>query len=258
MADVVIQAQSTNFNRQGTTQQFKAYNLPVAVASYLQYLYTNSSVSGTVTAAEQSALYALLLQNSEVIPGGLTLYNIQALSPTVFDGSAELLAIIQQDPFSTTYETSTQAVYDRAYLTARNAAQSGPTNIRGGTARQAFELAELDTLQSINRFREIWQNQLAVANLVERAVQLFNAVAAETRNEQLKAQQLQAATEQGRVVQTLSAAEMVAKDKDLHLRALAGSAEFLGVPQMLTQEALQGEGVGQGATLTSFGMTAWR
>lgn len=258
MADVVIQAQSTNFARQGETWQWKGYTLPSSLAAYIQYLYSYTAMASSLFSTELAALYGLMIQNSQIIPGGLTLYDIQNLDPTLFTGAADLQAIYQQDPFSTEYETSTQALYDRAYLTARNAAQSGPSNIRGGTARMGFELAELDSLQSNNRFREIWQNQLAMAEIVVKAIQVANAVESEIRNEQLKAQQLQAATEQGRVTQTLAAAEQLGRDKELHLRSLAAGGEFLSLPYMKTSEALQGEGPGQGSITTSFGMTAWR
>jgi|ERR1043165_1499652 hypothetical protein len=255
--DVVVQAQSTLFARQGLTTQTKAYSLPLSLAGSIAYAYLYSGVLADVWTAEQLALKALLLQDSKIIPGGQTLYNIQSLNPLAFPGAGDLANIYQKDPFSTDYETSTSDLFDRVFATARAAAQTGPVNVRGGTARQAFEFAELSTQISINRFKEIWQNQLALASVVEQAVQIANAVINQIREEQLKAQQLQAGTEQGLVMQTLSAAEQAAKDKEVHIRSLAGASEFLGVPIMRTQEALEGQGA-QAPVTTGFGMSYWR
>jgi hypothetical protein len=187
----------------------------------------------------------------------LTLKNVQEISPEVFNGAAELQLIWQQDPFSTEYEEETQALYERGYDVARSAAISGPSNVRGATARQAFELSDLDTNQAINRFREIWQNQLAVAGLVITAVQAHNAIAGTRRSAQLQAQQLQAGTEQGRVVQSLSAAELLSKFQNDHIRTFAAGAEFAGVAEMITNESLSGRGQ-QGAVSTAFGTSYWR
>jgi len=257
MADVVIQAQSTLFNRQGITRQSKGYLLPAPLAPYIAASFLHSYVPDSLRDAAQIALQLLLAQNSQIIPGGLTLFDIQDIDPTLFPGASALESIYQQDPFSSDYETETNSLYERAYSVARAAAQSGPTNIRGGTARQALELAELGVQMSNSRFREIWQNQLAMCQVVIQATQVANASEEARRNSQLKAQQQQAATEQGRVVQTLGAAEQITRDREQHLRALAASAEFLGLPNMATEETLQGEGF-QGGVTTGFGMSYWR
>lgn len=258
MSDVVIQAQSTLFNRTGLTQQFKGYDaMPGGLVAALNEAYANAQIGSQLSSAEQAALYELLIQDSEVIPGGLTLFSIQSLTDSLFPGAGVLAAMYNVDPFGTTYETSTQAQYDRQYLTARAAAQSGPTNVRGGTARQGFELAELDTMQSISRFREIWQNQLARAQVNISAIQLANTGESQRRSDRLRAQQQQAATEQGRVMQTLGAAEQVNHERETLIRAMAAGGEFLSRPAMLTAESLSGQGF-QSAVNTSFGMTSWR
>lgn len=258
MSDVIIQAQSTLFNRAGLTQQYKGlFSAPTTLIPSVVALYSNNVIGSQISLAEQAALYALLTQNSEIIPGGLTLYNIQALNASLFPAAENLQALYRLDPFDTTYETSTQALYDRAYATARAAAQSGPTNVRGGTARQGFELAELDTQFSINRFREVWENQVKIAQVVIAAASLANQAESQRRGDQLRAQQQQAATEQGRVMQTLSAAECLERDKEASARSLALAGEIAGGTQMTTIETLAGQGFQSGVN-TSFGMSNWR
>ena len=115
MADVVIQSQSTLFRRTGDTKQYKYYTLPTTLVTNLLNAQDNSFTSAEQNAASHAALYALLVQNSEIIPGGLTLYNIQALNPALFLAAGELESIYTLDPFSTTYETNTNAAYTRSY-----------------------------------------------------------------------------------------------------------------------------------------------
>jgi len=249
--DVIIQAQDTTFQRAGLTDQRRGYFLPGGVS--LQY----PLLTATMFNIEQVLLAALMSQDPQCLPGGLTLKNVQEISPEVFNGAAELQLIWQQDPFSTEFEDETEALYNRGYAIARSAAISGPSNVRGATARQGFELAELDTQQAINRFREVWQNQLAVAQLVIAAIQAHNTIANARRAVQLQAQQLQAGTEQGRVVQALSAAEQLSRVRNDHIRGFAAGAEFLGQAQMTTNESLTGRGQ-QGAVSTAFGTSYWR
>jgi hypothetical protein len=249
--DVIIQAQDTTFQRAGLTDQRRGYFLPGGVS--LQY----PLLSGTIFNIEQVLLAALMGQDPSCLPGGLTLFNIQNINPELFNGAAELQQIWQKDPFSTEYEDETTDLYNRQYETARSAAISGPSNVRGATARQGFELADLDSQQALNRFREIWQNQLSLAQIVIAAIQAHNTIANSRRDVQLKAQQLQAGTEQGRVVQSLAAAEQLSRVRSDHLRGFSAGAEFLGVAQMTTNESLTGRGQ-QGAVSTAFGTSYWR
>lgn len=254
--DVIIQAQSTTFERQGLTTQEKGYFLPNQLIGALTTEYVAAPAGANLT-AEQTALFNLLTQDSEIIPGGLTLFNIQSLIDSLFTAQPNLQELWSLDPFANTYETNTADLYNRQYLTARSTAQSGPTNVRGGTARQGFELAELGTMQAISRFREIWQNQIAVSQIVLAAIKMQNDVETERRREKLQAQQQQAATEQGRVMQTLSAAEQLDRDRLTHIRGMSAGGEFLGAPSMATLESLVGQGM-QGAVTTGFGMSTWR
>lgn len=249
--DVIIQAQDTTFQRVGQTEQRKGYFLPGSLV-----LQQNIPGAG-VNAAEAALILFLMSQDPACLPGGLTLKNIQEIDPELFNGAGELQQIWQKDPFSQEFEDETADLYNRQYAIARSAAISGPSNVRGATARQAFELSDLDTSQAVNRFREIWQNQIAIAQLVIAAVQAHNAIATARRGTQLQAQQLQAGTEQGRVVQSLAAAEQASRSRNDHVRTFAAGAEFFGVGQMITNESIAGRGQ-QGAVSTAFGTSYWR
>lgn len=249
--EVIIQAQDTTFQRAGLTDQRKGYFLPGGLVLAYPLL------GATIFNIEQQLIAALMAQDSSCLPGGLVLSNIQLISAEVFNGAAELQQIWQKDPFSNQYEVETKALYERGYEVARSAAISGPSNVRGATARQGFELSDLDTQQAVNRFREVWQNQLALAQIVIAAVQAHNTIANARRAVQLQAQQLQAGTEQGRVVQSLAAAEQLSRLRGDHVRGFSAGSEYLGVAQMITSESLAGRGQ-QGAVSTAFGTSYWR
>src|SRR5262245_10166195 len=137
--DVVIQAQSTAFAREGDTYQERGYVLLTDLINILRFAYNQYPPSSNLNQADQDFLQRILLQQSNLIPGGATLNAAQALSDVVFPGSGELAEIYEKDPFSQEFEDETQELYERAYLIARNTAQSGPINVRGGTARMGFE-----------------------------------------------------------------------------------------------------------------------
>jgi hypothetical protein len=256
---ITIQAQDTVFQRDGSSSQARGYNFAgfASLVGAINAAAINSAPTAQLSEEERQFLLFLFSQDPQCLPGGLTLKTMQALVPGVFNGSGALASIYTKDPFSTQYETETKNLYERGYLIARSAAMSGPANVRGGTARTSFELAELGTQFANNRFREVWQNQMALAQLVIAAVQTANAVEAGQRADMLNAQRLQAATEQGKVQQMLMASESVNRIRSEHTRANAAGAEFLTVPNMYSEEHLLGRGFQQGVT-TAFGSSYWR
>ena len=191
MADtnVTIQAQDTTFNRSASTTQlitYTAYNYPVlnpftpVQYSVVKPAFTPSSRVGTLVPSITARIGPTDLTTkvtTRVGPADLSALLMSAA------GLSDLAEIYGLGPFDTTYETNTQALYDRTYLTARAAALSGPQNVRGGTARQGFELADLDTQQSINRFKEIWSNQVAWAGVVIQAISTANTAIFEYNRE---------------------------------------------------------------------------
>ena len=255
--EITVQAQTTEFARSGTSFHRKGYTFGSDIGALIAQAAANASTSTTFASALRGMLYSLFVQDPTLIPGGLTLKNIQSLFPSAFNGAADLQLVYQRLPFSTEFEDETRALYERQYSKARAEAQSGPTYVRGATARQAFELAALDTEMANNRFREIWQAQMAIAQLVVAAVQTAAQAESERWRLQLQAQQQQAATEQGRVVQGLSAAENAVAMQEAAVRAAGAAAEFLGQSQMGIEEDLVGEGF-QTATPSNFGTSYWR
>jgi hypothetical protein len=250
---VNVDAMDTSFSRSGTTNQqrqpsgsWPSSNVTSALSDWV--------VTQPEATSEQTALNALLKQSSTVFDTKAFLSSVLGLPQSAL-ATVNLSDIYTLDPFGNTYEVNTLALYTRQYLIARAAAQSGPTNVRGGTARQGFELAELDTLMAINQFREIWQNQVKVAQVVVEAASAADAAWEQLIKLQLEAQKQQAATEQGLVMQTLAAAEQLTKDKEVYLRAISLQADANGY--MVTSELLTGHGF-QGGTNTGFGMSTWR
>lgn len=260
MADteIVIQAQSTAFQRSGTTTHYRGFAIPQPwLAAQLLQSTINSGVSPTVTDAAKALLLGLLAMDETILPGGITLKNAQTLFPTAFNGADQLQALYDIDPFGTDYEDNTKALYERQYDKARIAAQSGPTNVRGATARQAFELAALDVEMANNRFREIWQSQVALAAVVSQAVVSAANTETERWRVQLQAQQQQAAAENERIRQRMGAIELLERMKENNLRYVPMSAELLALPTMLIDEKLTGDGQ-QASAQTTFGMNYWR
>lgn len=223
----------------------------------MSQITANGVVSNDTAGYEQALLRRLLGWDEKVLPGGLTLKNVQSIIPSAFNGADDLEAIYSKDPWSTEYEDETNALYERSYSKARAVAQSGPAYVRGGTARAAFELTALDVEMSNNRFREIWQAQLALASLVNAAIQIAADKEAERWRLQLQAQQQQAAVEQARTGQMLQAVELVERMRENNAKLFPMNAELQGMPTMWIHEELAGEGQ-QGSAQTTFGMNYWR
>src|SRR6266849_11191436 len=100
MADteITVQAQSTSFQRQGQSFHRKGYIFPGDIGGLLLNLCYNGSHSSTFATAERTMLYNLFIQDPTLIPGGLTLKNIQSIFPSAFNGAADLQGIYQEDP----------------------------------------------------------------------------------------------------------------------------------------------------------------
>src|SRR5258706_850580 len=157
MADgttITIEAQDTSFQRAGVTTQDISYV---------------GGVNPTI---------------SPVIPSFISIIK-PSFTPTARLALDSLATIYGLGPLDTTFETSTNALYTRSYAIARAAAQSGPVNVRGGTARIGFELAELDTQMSISRYKEVWQHQIEWAKVVEEAISIANTIISEYDKEVL-------------------------------------------------------------------------
>jgi hypothetical protein len=263
MADteIVIQAQSTAFSRHGNTWHRKGFTYQQPwIGNALSQGLLNSTPWNDTAAFEQGTLRRILdptLFDETVIPGGISLKNVQSIPWSAFNGADKLELIYNKDPWSTEYEDETKALYERSYLKARTVAASGPGNVRGGTARAAFEMVALDVEMSNNRFREIWQVQMALAQLVTTAVNIAADKEAARWGLILQGQQQQAATEQGRLSTMLQAAGLVEQMRESNARLIPMAAELFGNPLMWVEEHLDGYQQ-QGSAQTTFGMNYWR
>ena len=238
---------STRFSREGTTVGEKSYSLPADLAALIQQSYTGSQVPAATSSAEQSLLQALLGQSTSVIPGLSQLQSIMGIDPQNFSGLSALTNMAARNPYSSDYESGVGALYDRSFSKGRALAQSGPGNVRGGTARQGFELGESDALQGMNKFREVRGQQDKEAGVVQQAVQTMNAIEGMRRGNVMQAQGQNMGGELGRKGSAMSAAGGV---NDLR-RANAGNvtlaSEMLGKPKTTCIENLKGRG-SQGAS----------
>ena len=238
-----------SFQRTGDTWVSRTHQLPSGVSSAVHGAYKHTMPDSALNDS-QSAFYSTVLGRSPTgYPGAQSLQGIVDQDPSVFQGEAALNNFINRNPYSTDYENAIGALYDRMYNTARAGAISGPANVRGGQARQGFELADLDTQQSINKFREVRGQQDKEAGVVQGAIQLFNTIESMRRGQQMQGQQQQVSSEGSRVNEGLGAASGLDRSKTTHLANLQLAAELLGIPMTKTYENLFGQGNQNGSTM---------
>ncbi len=146
------------------------------------------------------------------------------------------------NPFSTDWESSTRDLYNRVFTKARAEAQSGPENVRGGTARQGFELADVDTQQSLNRFKEVREQELKESGMVQEATRIANTIEAMRRGTQMQAQGQRQAGESQRTAQSLEASAATQRARANNAANLQMAGDMLGKPRSTTTDNLVGEG----------------
>jgi hypothetical protein len=178
-----------------------------------------------------------------------------SIDPANFSGLSALLKMAQRDPYSADYESGITSLYDRQFNKGRSLAQSGPANVRGGTARQGFELGEVDAQNSMNRFREIRGQQDREAGVVQQAIQTMNAIEGMRRGSQMQAQGQNMSGELGRKGASLSAAGQLTSRRQANAGNLALAAEMLGRPKQTTTDSLSGRG-SQSASSSNWGTGA--
>lgn len=240
--DVSQSETDQSFQRTGTSQAGRAYTLPSGLGTSLASLYSDPAVTSALSAADTSFLSGILGRDATSIPGSSVLDGLIGLDSTGHTGKSTLDSIISQNPYSNEYETATQDLYERSFDKARSVAQSGPNNVRGGTARQGFELGEVDTAMSQNRFKDIKQQQQKDAGVVSEATQLANAIEASRRGTTLGAVNQRNVGEVARNQQGLDASGRVAGNRQVNLGNLALASEVLGNPQQTTTDNLTGKG----------------
>jgi hypothetical protein len=235
---------ATAFQRVGTTSEAKNVNLPSWLSSLITSNTGNASVPASLTNADTSFLTGLLGRDNTSVPGGSaydTLINLIS-NPSAYGGKSALDSMIARNPYSTDYETSTKALYDRIIGERRADAMSGPSNVRGGQARTGFELAEIDTQGALNRFREIRGQQDKEAGVVQQAVQISNTIEQMRRGVGLQAQQGKNQIANTQTQESLAASDNVNKRRTNNAANLSLAAEMFGSPTLTTTTNLAGLG----------------
>jgi hypothetical protein len=176
------------------------------------------------------------------------------VSPRV--GLTNLAAIFALGPLDTQYELLTEALYDRTFAIARATALSGPTNVRGGTARMGFELAELDLQQALNRFKEVWQNQVSWASIVIGAIKTHDDVLVAYDQEKLSDNEQSIMAQHAETQSSVSYLGQIMAYDNNQIQAFTAVRHY-GQTLMKTEESLNGKGV-QNGSVSGFGMSSWR
>lgn len=233
----------TSFSRIGATQQIRSYpTLPAELTSILSQWFGMPQYSQAGADIERIILLNLLGKATEAVPGSSVISGIEQISPSSFSGDTALQNMADRNPYSKDYENAIGQLYDRGFEKSRALAQSGPLNVRGGTARQGFELGEIGAQNAMNKFRDVRQQQDKEAGVVQGAVQMMNAIEQLRRGSQLSASQLRTAGEQLRTQQALGSSSAIGKIRGQNQANVMTAAELLGGPTLTTGENLSGKG----------------
>ena len=224
---ITVNAQDTAFSRHGKTVQYITH----------QGLPGNIPLEGVVGRG----------------PGPITRTSVVPAFPQYLGPLGDIAARL---PFNTTLETATTDLYVRVFAIARALAQSGPVNVRGGTARQGFELAELSTQQSINRFKEVWASQLAEAQVVIAAAQLVNAIYRDREKVLLTDSEQDVMAKHANAQQAMAFLGQINAFNQNLIQQYSATQHY-GTSQMITDEDLDGSGTQPGIVGT-FGSSSWR
>lgn len=246
---------NTSFSRQGTSSVDKKYQLPSDLSALVGKMYTGSQLNQGTTDNEQNLLNTLLQQSAAGVPGLAAVQEAEGIDPTNFSGLSGLNSITARNPYSSDYENAIGSMYDRMFAKGRSLAQSGPQNVRGGTARQGFELAELDANIGRNKFNDVRQQQDKEAGVVQNAIQMLNAIENMRRGSKLQAQGQHMAGEHTRKGESLQAASGVNAIRGANNQNVQLAGELLGSPTQTTTDNMRGKG-NQATNSTSIGGSA--
>jgi hypothetical protein len=233
---------STAFSRRGTSETARTYDLPSDLAALIRQGFQTSSPQPALSDSQAQLLTALLTRDNTLVPGRSALDSIINLDPTGYTGEGALRTMSARNPYSNDYENAIGSLYDRQFATARSLAQSGPLNVRGGTARQGFELGELGAQNAFNKFREVRGQQDREAGVVQGAVQLLNTIEGLRRGSVMQGQQQRMAGESARTGEGIQSSSQLAALRQNNLGHLQLAGDMLGSPKNLTTDNLAGRG----------------
>ena len=243
---------ATKFTRQGTSTTDKSFTLPTDLGNLIQKAYTGSGIPASTVSNESNLLNLLLARTIGNVPGLSSLQTSEGIDPTSYEGLTALKTMSQRNPYSSDYESAIGDLYDRQFSKARSIAQSGPSNVRGGTARQGFEVAELGADQARNKFREVRGQQDKEAGVVQGAVNTMNTIESMRRGSTLQAQGQHQASESARTGEALHAQSGVDSIRKANQGNIQMAADMLGNPRQTVTDNLSGRGQ-QASSSSGFG-----
>jgi hypothetical protein len=231
-------------SRQGTTSTQRTYELGNWLQALIQGAAQGSNIPTTTTTAEGNFLQSLLTRDNSQVTNNPLLQVLEALvsGAGTFPGRSSIDTIMARNPYSTDYETATKGLYDRIVGERRADAMSGPTNVRGGQARTAFELADIDTQASLNRFREVRGQQDKEAGVVMDAVKIANAMEQMRRGTGMQAAGMREGAVRGQTQESLGALNHLSRMRTNNSANLTMAAELLGTPRTTSNENVFGVG----------------
>jgi len=243
---------NTRFRRSGTSESQKSYSLPASILSLVSGAPLTSATSTDLGGAESSAILELLMRAITDLPGLTALVEAEGIDPTVYSGVSALNNMSLRNPYSQDYENAIGSLYDRQFEKARAMAQSGPANVRGGQARQGFEMGEIGAQIGMNKFKDIREQQDREAGVVQNSINIMNTIENMRRGSRMQAQGQHVAGQSARVQEQLGATDSLSRRRASHLGELQLAGELLGSPKTTTTDNLQGRG-SQNSTSLSFG-----
>jgi hypothetical protein len=236
--------ESSDWDRDIHTTNKTSQQLPGNLSTLISQAYNHTGMTPTMSNLEMAALQAFLTRNPALTQFSQSLGDVAnlATSPGGFGGQSALQDIYAQSPYSGTYEQNTNDLYDRSFDKARAAAKSGPTNVRGGVARNSFELAELDTNMSNGRFQQIDQAQKTQAGISNQAVQLANIIESGRRGQGMQAIGQQHHDTLARDQQKLEASAGVSRNRNAQAMNLGLASKLLGTQKNEHDDDSHGHG----------------
>ena len=226
MADgttIIIEAQDTTFERNGLTSQ-----------AITRTPYDNGP-------------------NLQVVVGSGPIFSLPGFARNAVNGTNYL-----QELFATPdFETPTSGLYDRTLGVAYAMAQTGPTSVRGGTARVAFAIAESLTLAGLNRYREIYTAWLEWAKITVESVARYNEIFRAYDQQTLSYNEQNIMQQHASAQAAVGFLGQVNASNQALIQAYAAKLHY-GNTTMNVQENLQGLGTQASSVSNGMGSANWR
>jgi hypothetical protein len=185
--------------------------------------------------------------------GGVPVVQKPTLSRTAVTGHTYLSALFPCPD----YETPTSGLYDRTLAVAYAMAQTGPTAVRGGTARTGIAIAEALTLAGLNRWREIWQAWAEWAKITVESVAQYNNIFRAYDQQTLADNEQYVMAGHAYAQSAVGYLGQINAANQARIQAYS-AAKHYGSSTMTTQENLSGQGTQGSAANNAFGSANWR